>query len=69
MLKQTADVELLRSRIENWKFNMARQYLKGQPKEVKELVKALAGLVGNSGWFDGDLGLCVGFVADKLLGE
>jgi len=69
MLKQTADVDALRSRLQNWKFNSAKVYLKGQPREVKELVEVLARLLGNWGWMEGDLGLMVGAVVDKLLGE
>jgi hypothetical protein len=40
----------LRSRIFNWKFHQALQYLPGQPEDVKKLVKALASRYENTGW-------------------
>lgn len=42
-------------RLLNWKFEQALQYLDNEPEEVKDLVKSLARMFGNSGWFFGDM--------------
>jgi len=42
----------LKSRVFNWKFLQACQYLQGQPRAVKKLVRALATRYENPGWLD-----------------
>jgi hypothetical protein len=48
------DGQRLYSRVYNWKFNQALQYLKDQPGPVKELVHALSDKYGNVGHWDID---------------
>ncbi len=42
----------LHNRLFNYKFGTATTYLKGQSKEVREGVVALALIFGNTGWSD-----------------
>ncbi len=42
----------LYNRIYNDKYRSATQYLKDEPEPVKELIEALARVLGNIGWFD-----------------
>ena len=58
----------LRSRLENWKFAQAVPYLSGEPPEVREVVVALAALLGDCGWgIGGALGCIVEAVVGMLL--
>lgn len=54
----------LRSRLLNWKFQQACRYLEGEPAAVQDLVRALAGWLGDSGFVEG----AVGEVVDATLG-
>lgn len=40
------------NRIYNDKYRSACNYLKDEPKPVKELITALSNVLGNIGWFD-----------------
>ncbi len=40
----------LRSRIYNWKFTDALQYLEDEDEDDIEIIKALAVTLGNAGW-------------------
>jgi len=42
----------LYNRIYNDKYGQATQYLKSEPKPVKELIIALSKVLGDIGWFD-----------------
>jgi hypothetical protein len=45
-------------RLENWKFRQAAQELTEDATESeREVIEALAALLGNSGWFDGNIGI------------
>ena len=56
-----------KSRLRNWKFEQAAKYLTPEAtREERETVEALASLLGNSGWFFGDLGTLVDVVVDTL---
>lgn len=56
----------LRSRLENWKFEQATQYLKGESHMVKAVVRALARSYGDPGWFEGDQGTIVAAALDCI---
>jgi hypothetical protein len=43
----------LKGRLKNYKFKSALNYLDGEDEEVVELVKSLAAMYGNVGWFEG----------------
>lgn len=64
----------VKDRLENWKFYQAIAALDhdDDPSEPttyeREAIRALADLVGNSGWFDGSLGIVVGSLVDALVG-
>jgi len=59
--------EKLKSRVENWKFESALKYIDDKVTDgEKEIIKALARLFGNSGWFYGDMGILVDTVLDFL---
>lgn len=60
----------LENRLYNWKFNSAIRYLDDSVSEKdKEIIVALREMFGNSGWFDGTLGLLVNRVVNGLIGE
>ena len=46
-------------RLDNYKFESALAYLKGESKETKDLVKFLAKVFGNSGWILGDMSILI----------
>ena len=50
--KDAAAYEQLDSRLFNWKFAAATQYLQGQPSHVVHLIEVLAAKYGNLGWID-----------------
>lgn len=55
-LDRDKDAALI-SRLENWKFGQAMQYLRDDhPKSVHNEVNVLCRLFGDAGWFDGDIG-------------
>jgi hypothetical protein len=68
---ETKDSLKLRSRLYNWKFKQAQQYLKGQPEYVKNTVNALAIVFGNIGWEDdiGVFNIFIENIVENLLGE
>ena len=43
------------SRLEDWKFEQATNYLKGENQTVVTLVHSLSTTFGNCGWFYGNL--------------
>lgn len=51
--------EKLKSRLLNYKFRTARQYLEGESEEVIEVVHALAETFDNCGWIDGNMGTII----------
>ena len=59
----------LRSRLDNWKFEQATQYLKGESIMVKNVVRALARTFGDPGWFEGDMGTIVAAALDCITAE
>jgi hypothetical protein len=54
------------NRVENWKFADARTKM---PKTHPDyaLVECLAGLFGNCGWFDGEIGALVEMVVERII--
>jgi len=54
IVDNTGQSPQLRSRIYNWKFVQATQYLNGQPEDVKDLVHALASTYGDPGMLEKD---------------
>lgn len=68
-IKKTDQSERLIGRIYNWKFESALRYMKGQPKEIQDLLKSLAKLLGNEGWMDGLLADLVKAAELYLLGD
>ena len=57
-----------KSRLRNWKFEQAAKYLTPEATgEERETVEALASLLGNSGWFFGNLGTLVDVVVETLM--
>ena len=62
--------EKLKSRLFNWKFEQALQYVDGGVDlDDLEVIKALARLFGNCGWFEGDVGALVSVVVSSLIGN
>jgi hypothetical protein len=58
----------LRSRLENWKFASATNYLDdGCSPEDKDLILALSSMYGDCGWFDGNQGILIGAAVSLLL--
>ena len=51
--------EILNSKLLNYKFASALQYTHSESEETKELVKSLSGILGDVGWFDGDMAVIV----------
>ena len=47
--------EKLISRLFNYKFRSAQQYIGGEDEEVVDVVNALAETFGNCGWIDGKM--------------
>lgn len=62
------DLEDLISRLNNWKFAQALQYTNAETKNV-EVITALAMLFGNSGWFQGQIGILLDYVVEYLIRE
>lgn len=59
--------EDLYSRLYNYKFEQAKQYLGGEPDEIKLLVNALADMFGDVGWgLDGSIGILVSFALSDI---
>lgn len=57
-------------RLDNWKFDQARDYLDATATgDERELVEALAATFGNSGWFAGSMGVIVGAAVEYLIGK
>lgn len=54
----------LQSRLDNWKFKQALQYLKGEDARTNEVVGALSAMFGDVGW---GLGGSMGIVVDAAL--
>lgn len=50
---------LLYTRLSNWKFNSAMQYVEDESFQVKALVKALSEQFGNVGWFQGSMAIII----------
>jgi hypothetical protein len=67
-IKPTKDSEDLIGRLRNCKFESAKKYMKGQPKDVQACIRALARLFDNNGWVEGDVGFLVGMAVDLLVG-
>lgn len=63
------DADLLLSYLEGWKFKSAVQRLCGQPKDVRELVEALAATVGEAEPGEGFLKTVVEAALDNLVGR
>lgn len=59
----------LLSRLENYKFKDALQYLSGEDDEIKDLVQALADTFGNVGWFFGTLETIVNAAVNSIKPE
>lgn len=61
--------EEARDRILNWKFARAAELLDNAnaSQAESELIAALARTFGDSGWFEGDVGLLVGVAVETLL--
>ena len=61
----------LKSRLQNWKFDSAVEVLNANPSlvaiEDAVAIRALAQLVGNSGWFDGHLATVISVAVDALM--
>jgi hypothetical protein len=51
--------EQLESRLRNWKFSSAMNYVKGEGEKTERIVYVLASLFGNVGYMDSDLGVLV----------
>jgi hypothetical protein len=67
-------LDYLIDRLENWKFNTAAAYIEGEDNqrsrlndELKEAIRLLSRLYGNSGWFEGDMGALVRVYVDKVV--
>jgi hypothetical protein len=61
--------EKLKSRLVNWKFSQALNHLDDElTAGQRELIEALARLVGDSGWFEGDIGVLVALAVAALTG-
>lgn len=60
--------EKLRSRIYNWKFEQAKQYLEGENEEVVNIINSLSNMMGDCGWGDGDMGLLISIAVEHLIG-
>lgn len=56
----------LRGRLLNWKFTQALAYLGDEPDDVRRLVEALARLVGDAGWFEGDLAIIIAAAIETI---
>ena len=58
----------LKNKLQNWKFEQA--YDLSEYEESKDyVIEALKILFGDSGHFDGSMGILVGYVVSKLLQE
>ena len=58
--------EELKERLFNWKFESALKYLDGETEEVFNIVKALADMFGNVGWFEGSLAIIVAQALESI---
>jgi len=59
--------EKLENRLYNWKFRQACGYLKNEPDDIKNTVKALADLFEDCGWFDGKMSIIIENVVEYLI--
>jgi len=62
------------SRLQNWKFDSASIAVcdpdaEGFDEEKQKVTLALSHLFGNSGCFDGDMGLLVSYIVKNLTGR
>ena len=62
----TSDKTDLISRLVNWKFESAAQHVENLSVDDKELIKALAVIFSDSGWFEGQMGVIVGRLVNYL---
>jgi hypothetical protein len=59
--------ESLHSRLHNYKFESAKQYLEGEPDEIKLLVNSLADMFGDVGWgLGGHISILVAFALSEI---
>lgn len=56
------------SRLRNYKFNSAIEYLDGEDERVKIIIMALADTFGDIGWFGGSMSEIVDAVVVLLIG-
>ena len=61
--------ENLISRLSNYKFKSALEYLDGEDEIVITIVEALASTFENSGWFGGSMGDIVDAAVTLLIGS
>jgi hypothetical protein len=54
------------SRLFNYKFRTAQQYLEGEDEEVIEVVNALAETFDNCGWIDGNMDVIIQACVSKI---
>jgi len=59
----------LAERLLNWKFKSALKYLSAEDRETKKIVKALADMFGDCGWFDGQMGRLISAMVEKITKE
>lgn len=65
-----AETSLLTSRLENWKFLQAKNYLDHAPVRLRPLIEALADFWGDTGWArGGSFEPILGYVVDNLVRE
>lgn len=57
----------LKSRLENFKFGQATQYLDNESEYTKELVQSLSIMFGNIGWFDGELSIIITHAINNIM--
>lgn len=59
--------EKLKSRLENWKFKQALQYVDDSVSEdEKNVIGTLARLFGDCGWLEGDVGTLISVAVRSL---
>ena len=63
--------EECKNRLENWKFDQAKEYLadSNPTDREQELVDALAAVFGNGGWLFGQIEIIVGAAVETLIGR
>jgi len=57
----------LKSRLENFKFGQATQYLDNESEYTKEWVQSLSIMFGNIGWFDGELSIIITHAINNIM--